>query len=88
MSEGHVDVSSLTGEVEAKLQFRGRTLSTLGEEFRNKEPRLSRLWGARVSLRRWCCYPNSTACSALCSAAFVRLDYLIEASEILCDGMA
>ena len=41
-----------------------------------------------VSPRRWCCYQNSTACSALCSAAFVRLDYLIEASEILCDGMA
>ena len=41
-----------------------------------------------VSPRRWCCYPNSTACSALCSAAFVRLDYLIEASEILCNGMA
>ena len=34
---------------EAKLQFRGRTLSTLGEEFRNKEPRLSRLWGTRLA---------------------------------------
>ena len=47
-SEGHVDVGNLTAEVEAKLQFRGRTLSTLGEEFRNKEPRLSRLWGTRL----------------------------------------
>ena len=35
--------------MEAKLQFRGRTLSTLGEEFRNKEARLSRLWGARLA---------------------------------------
>ena len=34
---------------EAKLQFRGRTLSTLGEEFRNKELRLTRLWGARLA---------------------------------------
>ena len=48
-SEGHVDISSLTAETEAKLQFRGRTLSTLGEEFRNKEPRLSRLWGTRLA---------------------------------------
>ena len=48
-SEGHVDISSLTAETEAKLQFRGRTLSTLGEEFRNKELRLTRLWGARLA---------------------------------------
>ena len=63
-----------------------------------RSPRLARSFATRscvspgsgvpVSPRRWCCYPNSTACSALCSAAFVRLDYLIEASEILCDGMA
>lgn len=48
-SEGHVDVGSLTAEVEGKLEFRGRTLATLGEEFRKKEARLKKLWSARLA---------------------------------------
>jgi predicted nucleotidyltransferase component of viral defense system len=48
-SEGHVDVGGLAGEVEGKLEFRGRTLATLGEEFRKKEPRLKKLWSARLA---------------------------------------
>jgi len=48
-SEGHVDLGCLRGGVEGKLEFRGRTLATLGEEFRNKEPRLRKLWSARLA---------------------------------------
>ena len=48
-SEGHVDLGGLRGGVEGKLEFRGRTLATLGEEFRNKEPRLRKLWSARLA---------------------------------------
>lgn len=48
-SEGRVDVGGLTAEVEGKLQFRGRTLATLGEEFRKKEARLKKLWSARLA---------------------------------------
>ena len=50
-SEGHVDVGGLTGEVEGKLEFRGRTLATLGEEFRKKEPRFKKLWSARLTVQ-------------------------------------
>ena len=48
-SEGHVDLGGLRGGVEGKLEFRGRTLATLGEEFRKKEPRLRKLWSARLA---------------------------------------
>ena len=48
-SEGHVNVGGLTAEVETKLQFRGRTLATLGEEFRKKEARLKKLWNVRLA---------------------------------------
>lgn len=48
-SEGPVNVGGLTAEVEGKLEFRGRTLATLGEEFRKKEARLKKLWSARLA---------------------------------------
>jgi hypothetical protein len=48
-SENHVDLGSLMAEIEGKLEFRGRTLATLGEEFRKKEPRLKKLWSARLA---------------------------------------
>ena len=48
-SEGHVNVGSLTAKVESKLEFRGRALATLGEEFRKKEARLKKLWSVRLA---------------------------------------
>jgi len=48
-TEGHVNVGGLTAGVEGKLEFRGRTLATLGEEFRKKEARLKKLWSARLA---------------------------------------
>lgn len=49
MSEGHVELGRFRAEVESKLEFRGRTLATLGTEFRKKEPRLRKLWAARLA---------------------------------------
>lgn len=48
-SESYVDLARLRGEIERKLEFRGRTLATFGEEFRKKETRLKRLWTARLA---------------------------------------
>jgi uncharacterized protein len=48
-TEGHVDLDHLKAEVEKKLEFRGRTLATLGEEFPKKEARLKKLWSARLA---------------------------------------
>lgn len=69
--EGYVDLAGLRAEIERKLEFRGRTLATVGEELRKKEARLERLW-TRGWPRRWCGCPRSMAYSALCSAAFLR----------------
>jgi predicted nucleotidyltransferase component of viral defense system len=48
-TEGHVDLGHLKAEVESKLQFRGRTLATLGDEFQKKEARLKKLWSTRLA---------------------------------------
>jgi predicted nucleotidyltransferase component of viral defense system len=48
-TEGHVDLDHLKAEVEKKLEFRGRALATLGEEFLKKEARLKKLWSARLA---------------------------------------
>lgn len=48
-TEGHVDLDHLKAEVEKKLEFRGRALTTLGEEFLKKEARLKKLWSARLA---------------------------------------
>jgi predicted nucleotidyltransferase component of viral defense system len=45
----HVHLSELMAAIESKLEFRGRTITTLTEEFRNKERRLKRLWSARLA---------------------------------------
>lgn len=49
MTERHVDLDHLKAEVEKKLEFRGRSLPTLGEEFLKKEARLKKLWSARLA---------------------------------------
>jgi hypothetical protein len=48
-TEGHVDVGHLLADVESKLEFRGRTLATLGDELQKKEARLKRLWSTRLA---------------------------------------
>ena len=48
-TEGHVDLDHLKAEAEKKLEFRGRALTTLGEEFLKKEARLKKLWSARLA---------------------------------------
>jgi len=48
-TEGHVDLDHLKAEVEKKLEFRGRALATLGEEFLKKEARLKKLWSGRLA---------------------------------------
>jgi uncharacterized protein len=48
-TEGHVDLDHLKAEVEKKLEFRGRALATLSEEFPKKEARLKKLWRARLA---------------------------------------
>ena len=47
--EGHVDLAHLRGEVEAKLDFRGKKLPELAGEFKKKEPRLKALWDKRLA---------------------------------------
>jgi predicted nucleotidyltransferase component of viral defense system len=48
-TEGHVDVGHLLADVESKLEFRGRTLATLGDELQKKEARLKKLWSTRLA---------------------------------------
>ena len=48
-TEGHVNLAHLKTELEQKLEFRGRTLAMLGEEFQKKEARLKKLWSARLA---------------------------------------
>jgi len=47
-SEGHVDLETLTAEVESKLEFRGRTGEGLGDELAKKEARFKKLWQVRL----------------------------------------
>ena len=47
--EGHVDLAHLRGEVEAKLDFRGKKLPELAGEFKKKEARLKALWSKRLA---------------------------------------
>jgi len=48
-TEGHVDVGDLKAEIESKLEFRGRALSTIAGEFQKKEARLKKLWSIRLA---------------------------------------
>ena len=47
-SEDHVDLAMLTSEIDSKLEFRGRSRDTMGEEFKNKEARYKKLWSPRL----------------------------------------
>lgn len=47
-SQGHVDLATLTAEVESKLQFRGRDCEGLGVELAKKEKRYQKLWNVRL----------------------------------------
>jgi len=47
-SEGHVDLAMLITEIDSKLEFRGRSRNTMGEEFKKKEARYRGLWNTRL----------------------------------------
>jgi len=48
-SEGNIDLAMLIPEIENKLEFRGRTLKGIGEEFARKEMRYRKLWNVRLA---------------------------------------
>jgi len=47
-SEGHINVATLTREIDDKLEFRGRSRDTMGEELAKKEARYEKLWRIRL----------------------------------------
>jgi predicted nucleotidyltransferase component of viral defense system len=47
-SQEHVDLAMLIQEIDSKLDFRGRSRDTLGEEFEKKEARYKKLWNPRL----------------------------------------
>ena len=47
-SEDHVDLATLTSEIDSKLEFRGRSRDTMGEEFKKMEARYKKLWSPRL----------------------------------------
>jgi hypothetical protein len=47
-SEGHVDLATLVREIDSKLEFRGRSRETMGEELAKKEARYEKLWRVRL----------------------------------------
>ena len=50
LTEGsHIELEHLKGAVEEKLDFRGKKLDDVREEFSLKEPRLKKLWDTRLS---------------------------------------
>lgn len=48
-SEGNIDLAMLIPEIEHKLEFRGRSLTGIGEEFTKKEARYRKLWNVRLA---------------------------------------
>jgi predicted nucleotidyltransferase component of viral defense system len=48
-NEGRVDLAHLTDEITSKLDFRGKKLSVIADEFRDKEARLKALWTKRLA---------------------------------------
>lgn len=48
-AEENMDLTALIPGIESKLEFRGRALAGIGEEFAKKETRLKKLWQARLS---------------------------------------
>jgi predicted nucleotidyltransferase component of viral defense system len=47
-SEEHVDLAMLMSEIDSKLEFRGRSRDTMGEEFTKREARYKKLWSPRL----------------------------------------
>ena len=47
-SEGHVDLAMLVGEIDSKLEFRGRSRDAMGEDLARKEARYEKLWRVRL----------------------------------------
>ncbi len=47
-SEEHVDLAMLIPEIDSKLEFRGRSRDTLGEELEKKDARYKKLWNTRL----------------------------------------
>ena len=45
----NIDLSNLIPEITAKLEFRGRKIDDIGEEFGKKEARLKKLWQMRLA---------------------------------------
>ena len=50
-SEGHVDLSLLSSDIDSKLEFRNRTRDGFGEELTRKEKRYKKLWSTRLGLQ-------------------------------------
>lgn len=44
----HVNLATLLPEIDSKLEFRGRSRDTMGEEFDKKEARYEKLWSVRL----------------------------------------
>ena len=44
-----MDLSALIPEISGKLEFRGRKLESVGEEFGKKQARLKKLWQMRLA---------------------------------------
>jgi len=49
ISNQYVDITELIEAVEEKLEFRGKKLTDVGEEFLRKETRFKKLWKIRLS---------------------------------------
>jgi len=47
-SEDRVDFAMLLQEIDSKLEFRGRSRDTMGEELKKKEARYKKLWSPRL----------------------------------------
>lgn len=47
-SEGHIDLTTLTSEIDSKLEFRKRTRDGFAEELARKEKRYKKLWVGRL----------------------------------------
>ncbi len=44
-----MDLSALLPEIKSKLEFRNRDMTSISDEFMNKEARLRKLWQSRLA---------------------------------------
>lgn len=49
MTNGRVELADIKEAIQKKLEFRGKTLSDVRGEYREKEARMKKLWGLRLS---------------------------------------